>query len=782
MEELNSLSLAKSILSQGTSLTDAVKSGKAIQDAIKDLVADPNNTSKKIPSPPKTLVLKSVWNSSQRYLKDEMVSYNDRIWLCLRDNFNIVPEDDASYWIQPSSNDIKNIQDAPALPKIANDINSATPEEGEIVYVQSVQGIQAVQAIQATQKKKGVQGVQGVQGIQGGFFIGTKDGSKVPFSDNSVREVEGPPTAKNKGNWGSKKKYAKNDIVAIDNKLWVAEIDPPVGTEPSEENGWYPTENVAELPVFEPPVDLPDPPPPPPPPIYKLTPSALIVDEGDELTFNVTGSDIEDGTYYWTTESIGVNLDSNLSVTLRNGTTINLNIDNDVLAITLRNATIINLSINNNLLPIIVRGANDSFPIILRNGLSVKVEIIDNKLGITLRNNNVNSVIVNNAITITLHDGSNSIPITLIDGSSITYVKIKEISQSIGTGLSILLRNNSNLNLNITNNLIPVRLFDNSIINLSITNNLLPVVLNGNGIAYVSTGTANVTLGSGLPINLHDGTVVNITINNNLLSIILRNGNVVDLTISNNLLPVTLLNGNITNISIGTSNAPLGSGLPINLRNGNTISLTINNNLLPIALHNGTTINITISNNLLPVTLLDGNITNVIIRIENLGLGLPVTLRNGINIKVDINDNILSIILRNGTIVDIIIDDSNSTKDVDITNGGNFGNSFGTFEIIDNVGSFKISPTADLTTEGNEKFIVSIRSSSISGVLLATSEAVTINDTSLTPVPPHTKWNASVYYLKEEIVEFCGLFYKAKINTFRTIPSRSPNDWERRYY
>ena len=91
-------------------------------------------------------------------------------------------------------------------------------------------------------------------------------------------------------------------------------------------------------------------------------------------------------------------------------------------------------------------------------------------------------------------------------------------------------------------------------------------------------------------------------------------------------------------------------------------------------------------------------------------------------------------------------------------------------------------PTADLTTEGNEKFIVSIRSSSTSGALLAISEPVTINDTSLTPVPPHTTWNASIYYLKEEIVEFCGLFYKAKVNTFRTIPSRSPNDWERRYY
>ena len=612
-EELNSLSLAKSILGQGSSLTDAVKSGKAIQDAIKDLVTDPNNTSKKIPSPPKTLVLKGVWNSSQTYAKEEMVSYKDSIWLCLRDNSGIVPEHDPSYWIQPSSNDIKNIQTAPALPKIANNIDSTTPEEGEVVYVQSVQGIQTVQAIQATKKKKGVQGVQGIQGIQGGFFIGKKDGNKVPLTDSAFNDVEGIPTAKNVGTWSGKKQYHKNDVVSNNNKLWVAEIDPPAGIAPSEDNGWYPTEKVDELPTFAPPVDLPDPPPPPPPPVYAVTPSAVIVDEGSNLTFIVDGSNIEDGTYYWTTERIGGNLN-----------------------------------------------LNSTLPVTLRNGLNVKIDVIDNGLSITLRNSSiVNFAINNNSIPVTLHNGGNSIPVGLIDGSSITYVSIRELGNGVGASLSI---------------------------------------------------------------TLHDSSIVNTSINNNLLSVTLYNGSIVDVTIIDNQLPVQKID----------------------------IGLTYYVNI------NGV--------------------------IGNVGPGIPITLHSGINTKADITNNRLSITLRNGNVIDLIIDGGNSVKNVEITDNGNFGNSSGTFDIIDNLGSFTIMPTADLTTEGNEKFTVSIRSSSAAGVLLATSEAVTINDTSLTPVPPHTTWNASVYYLKEEIVEFCGLFYKAKVNTFRTIPSRSPNDWERRYY
>ena len=71
------------------------------------------------------------------------------------------------------------------------------------------------------------------------------------------------------------------------------------------------------------------------------------------------------------------------------------------------------------------------------------------------------------------------------------------------------------------------------------------------------------------------------------------------------------------------------------------------------------------------------------------------------------------------------------------TNAGDFATASGEFTITDNSGSFTVTPTADLTTEGAETFTVALRSGSITGPILATSDTVTINDTSLTPsVPP----------------------------------------------
>jgi len=274
-EELNTHSLAKSILGQGTSLTDAVKSGKAIQDAVKDLVANPNDLTKKVPNPPKTLLVKGVWNSSQRYAKDEMVSYKDKIWSCLRDNTNVVPTDDPSYWIQPSCDDITNMQTAPALIKVANDIHSSSPEEGEVVCDNS-----------------------------GKKSIGKKGGGKTPFTDSAIRETESLPTAKNVGQWSGKKQYTKNDVVTYNNKIWVAEDSPPNGIIPSESSGWYSTEKIDEIPLGTPPIDLPDP-PTPPTPTYTVIPSSTSINEGSSLTFTVGGTNIVDGTYYWTVTNSG---------------------------------------------------------------------------------------------------------------------------------------------------------------------------------------------------------------------------------------------------------------------------------------------------------------------------------------------------------------------------------------------------------------------------------------------------------------------------------------------
>ena len=68
------------------------------------------------------------------------------------------------------------------------------------------------------------------------------------------------------------------------------------------------------------------------------------------------------------------------------------------------------------------------------------------------------------------------------------------------------------------------------------------------------------------------------------------------------------------------------------------------------------------------------------------------------------------------------------------TSAADFVATSGSITLSGTTGSFTISPTADLTTEGPETFTVSIRNGGITGSILATSSAVTINDTSTTPL------------------------------------------------
>ena len=65
-----------------------------------------------------------------------------------------------------------------------------------------------------------------------------------------------------------------------------------------------------------------------------------------------------------------------------------------------------------------------------------------------------------------------------------------------------------------------------------------------------------------------------------------------------------------------------------------------------------------------------------------------------------------------------------------VNNSGDFGTSTGSFTITSNTGSFIVTPTADTTTEGAETFTASVRTGSVSGTVVATSSAITINDTS----------------------------------------------------
>jgi hypothetical protein len=62
------------------------------------------------------------------------------------------------------------------------------------------------------------------------------------------------------------------------------------------------------------------------------------------------------------------------------------------------------------------------------------------------------------------------------------------------------------------------------------------------------------------------------------------------------------------------------------------------------------------------------------------------------------------------------------------------GSLSGTFSISGNSGSFPLTVSRDLVTEGSEEFIIYVRKDSISGQVLGTSGNITIADTSITPV------------------------------------------------
>lgn len=70
------------------------------------------------------------------------------------------------------------------------------------------------------------------------------------------------------------------------------------------------------------------------------------------------------------------------------------------------------------------------------------------------------------------------------------------------------------------------------------------------------------------------------------------------------------------------------------------------------------------------------------------------------------------------------------------SNASDFVATSGSFTINSNAGSFTVTPSADVTTEGSETYAVQIRTGSTSGTVVATTSNITINDTSLTPSYP----------------------------------------------
>ena len=120
------------------------------------------------------------------------------------------------------------------------------------------------------------------------------------------------------------------------------------------------------------------------------------------------------------------------------------------------------------------------------------------------------------------------------------------------------------------------------------------------------------------------------------------------------------------------------------------------------------------------------------------------------------------------------------------TSSGEFTTTSGSFNINNNYGVITVTPTADATTEvGAETFTVAIRSDSITGTILETSSAITINDTSQSLVAPfsldfpagnpyllvsntQSDWNLGTTYT----IEFWSKQTNASTSNIRTVMSQ----------
>lgn len=128
------------------------------------------------------------------------------------------------------------------------------------------------------------------------------------------------------------------------------------------------------------------------------------------------------------------------------------------------------------------------------------------------------------------------------------------------------------------------------------------------------------------------------------------------------------------------------------------------------------------------------------------------------------------------------------------TNAGDFATTSGTVSVTGTTGPYlgniDITPTADETTEvGAETFTVALREGSITGTILATSVAVTINDTSQTLVPPfslnfpvagnpyllvsntQTDWNLGTTYT----IEYWSKTNRGSSGGIQTVMSQGPD-------
>jgi len=188
-----------------------------------------------------------------------------------------------------------------------------------------------------------------------------------------------------------------------------------------------------------------------------------------------------------------------------------------------------------------------------------------------------------------------------------------------------------------------------------------------------------------------------------------------------------------------------------NISNGTTLYWTINHVTTTSADFSTTSGSFTINSNTgsFNITTIDDSATEG-------GETFTVSIRTGstsgivmaISSSVTINDTSVGISYNFGSIPTSINEGSSGTFNINTTSVSNgttlywsinhvtttaadFTATSGSFTINSNTGSFSIATTPDSTSEGPETFTVSVLTGSSNGTIVATSNSVTVNDTSI---------------------------------------------------
>lgn len=123
--------------------------------------------------------------------------------------------------------------------------------------------------------------------------------------------------------------------------------------------------------------------------------------------------------------------------------------------------------------------------------------------------------------------------------------------------------------------------------------------------------------------------------------------------------------------------------------------------------------------------LASGNNINLLIKATE---SYSIVSNSSISEGTPASINVITTAVTNGTVLYWTIQNNSS----------DFISSSGSVTINNNAGTFSITAISDTVTEGPETFTIALRKNSTTGTIVATSNTISINDTSTTPVPTYT--------------------------------------------